>query len=228
MKMKHISIAAIAAASLGSFASTAHAADPLSIRLGDAPVAGVIPDGYCLPTGMDKAAADLLAKGDPDNKTHAMLIPCNQQNQSGGIKYDYYLIKSPHAQPPAMKRAEFIALMSEELKLPAYQNGDATRPEIGKAGENLSSALGTKVDLKGEIRPRGADPVCVYMGGELEVSSAAGSYPIAVGGCGTVVAGQILFVYVYDDPAKPNSGATLLQRTRWVAERLKATDGRAN
>ncbi|MBB6426631.1 hypothetical protein [Sphingopyxis sp. JAI128] len=230
MKVKTIRAAATAtlAVGLALLPGAGHAADPLSIRLGDVPVKGVIPDGYCLPTGADEAAADMLAKGDRDNRTHAMLIRCDQRNKPGGTKYDYYLVKSPHAQPPAMKRAEFIALMTEELKLPAYQSGDATRPEIGKAGDNLSTALGTRVDLSGEIRPRGADAVCIYMGGELEVRSAVASYPIAVGGCGTVVAGQILFVYAYDDPAKPNSGAALLQRTRWIAERLNATDGRAN
>jgi hypothetical protein len=228
MKMMRATAAAMFAAGLAALPGGAQAADPLSIRVGDVPVTGAIPDGYCLPTGADKAGADLLAKGDPDNQTLAMLIRCDQQNKPGGTKYDYYLIKSPHAQPPAMKRAEFIAMMTEELKLPAYQTGEATRPEIGKAGDNLSTALGTKVDLSGEIRPRGADTVCIYMGGAFEVRSAVSSYPIAAGGCGTIVAGRILFIYAYDDPAKPNSGAVLLQRTRWIAERLKATDGRAN
>lgn len=228
MKLKRSIRAAMIAASLILLPGAAYAADPLSIRVGDVPVAGVIPDGYCLPAGRDKLIADTLAKGDPENKTHATFIRCDQQNLPAGVKYDYYLIKSPLAQAPAMTRAEFIALMVEELKLPAYQSGEATNPEIGKAGNNLSSALGTKVDLSGEIKPRGADAVCIYMGGQLDVRSAATSYPIALGGCGTIVAGRILFVYAYDDPAKPNSGAALLQRTRWVAERLKATDGRAN
>ncbi|WP_447757844.1 hypothetical protein [Sphingopyxis fribergensis] len=228
MKMTLMPGAATIAAGLMLLPGAAHAADPLSIRLGNVPVAGLIPDGYCLPTGQDKMIADQLAKGDPENTTHAMFIRCDQQNQPAGIKYDYYLIKTPNAQPPAMTRAEFIALMTKELNLPAYQSGAATKPEIGKAGDNLSTALGTKVDLSGEIKPRGADAVCIYMGGQLDVRSAAAAYPIALGGCGTIVAGQILFVYAYDDPAKPNSGAALLQRTRWVAERLKATDGQAN
>jgi hypothetical protein len=220
--------AAAVAASLLALPTAALAADPLSIRLGDAPVVGLIPDGYCLPVGVNKQNADQLAKGDPDNQTHAMFIRCDQQNQTGGIKYDYYLVKSPNVPAPVMTRAEFIAMMAEELKLPAYQSGAAAAPEIGKAGDNLSSALGTKVDLSGEIRPRGTDAVCVYLGGQLEVRSDAASYPIALGGCGTIVAGKILFVYVYDDPAKPDSGAVLLQRARWVAERLQATDGRSN
>ncbi|MDO9367856.1 MAG: hypothetical protein Q7T68_04740 [Sphingopyxis sp.] len=228
MNLKRSMHAAMAAIGLMLLPSEAQAADPLTIRVGDVPVVGVIPDGYCLPAGRDKLIADTLAKGDPENKTLATFIRCDQQNQPAGVKYDYYLIKSPVAQAPAMTRAEFIALMVEEMKLPAYQSGEATNPEIGKAGDNLSSALGTKVDLSGEIKPRGADGVCIYMGGQLDVRSEAASYPIALGGCGTIVAGQILFVYVYDDPAKPNSGAALLKRTRWVAERLKARDGRAN
>lgn len=226
--MKHAIRTVTVAAALMLLPGAARATDPLSIRLGNVPVAGVIPDGYCLPTGKDKANAEQLAKGDPDNHTLAMFIRCDQQNRPAGIRYDYYLIKSPVAPAPAMTRAEFIALMVKELKLPAYHSGEATNPLIGRAGDNLSSALGTSVDLSGEIKPRGADSVCVYMGGHLDVRSPSTSYPVALGSCGTVVAGQILFVYTYDDPAKPDGVAALLQRSRWVAERLKATDGQAN
>lgn len=228
MKRKHIIRAVIAAAGVMLLPAMAQAADPLAIRLGDIPVAGVIPDGYCLPAGTDKQAADLLAKGDPENQTHAMLIRCDQQNQATGIKYDYYLVKSPNAAMAPMTRASFIAMMAKELALPSYQTGEGTAPILGKVGDNLSDTFGTKVDLSGDIRARGTDSVCIYMGGQLNVRSAAAAYPIAMGGCGTIVAGKVVFVFVYDDPAKPNSGAALLQRARWIAERLNATDGRPN
>ncbi|WP_447765871.1 hypothetical protein [Sphingopyxis panaciterrae] len=179
--MKYTIRAAIAAAGLAALPAAVLAAAPLSIRLGDVPVTGMIPDGYCLPVGINRRNADQLAKGDPDNQTHAMLIRCDQQDQAIPIKWDYYLVKSPNAPAPAMTRAEFIAMMAEELNLPAYQGGEAAKEPIGKAGDNLSAALGTKVDLSGEIKARGADAVCIYMGGQLDVRSDAASYPIALG-----------------------------------------------
>ena len=206
-------------------ASSAIAASPLTFSVGDVAMKGSIPDGYCLPTGRAKQAADLLAKGDVENQTPAMLVRCEHSEDAKDLKYDYYLIKAPRADFPAMTRADFIAMMVKELALPIYKDGGAS---LGKAEEGLSDAMGTKVDLSGEIKPRGNDNVCIYLGGEIKVASAVATYPIAVGGCGTIVGGKMLFVYSYDDPAKANSVAVQLRRARALADTLAAADGRAN
>ena len=226
--MKHATglwLKALIAVAATTAASSAMAATPLNFSIDDVAITGSGPDGYCLPTGQAKQAADMLAKGDLDNETPAMLIRCEYQDSAKDLKYDYYLIKSPRVAYPAMKRADFIAMMVKELALPIYKDGG---PSLGKAEEGLSEAMGTKVDLSGEIRPRGNDDVCIYMGGEVKVASAVATYPIAVGGCGTIVGGKMLFVYSYDDPAKPNSVAVQLRRARALADRLVAADGRAN
>ena len=127
-----------------------------------------------------------------------------------------------------MARADFITMMTKELALPQYQDGHSGKASLDDAAGSLSDTMGTKVDLSGEIKPRGADDSCVYMGGEVTVSSAVATYPIAVGGCGTTVGGKMLFVYSYDDPAKPNAVAAQLRRVRAIVDQLKAVDGRAN
>jgi hypothetical protein len=205
--------------------AAALAANPVNFAIDDVAITGSSPEGYCTPTGRAKLATDLLAKGDLENLTPAMFVRCELRDSAKDMKYDYYLIKSPRAAMPAMARADFIAMMVKELALPAYQNGDATFGEVEKG---LSDAMGTKVDLSGAIKPRGNDNVCIYLGGEVTVASAIATYPIAVGGCGTIVGGKMLFVYSYDDPAKPNSVAVQLRRARALADKLTAADGRAN
>lgn len=217
-----------ALAALTMLPGAALAASPMNFSVGDVAIKGSIPDGYCVPTGKNKAAADLLAKGDPENETPVTLIRCDQQDQPDGMRYDYYLIKAPRMAYAPMPRADFLAMMAKELALPTYQTGSAGKASLNDAAGNLTDTFGTKVDLSGEIKPRGTDDVCMYLGGEVNVSSAAASYPIAVGGCGTIVGGKILFVYSYDDPTKANGVATQLRRARAMADKLKAADGRAN
>lgn len=225
MKMMTAIRLAILAAAGATVPGAALAADPLDFKVGDVAITGSSPEGYCTPTGNAKLAADLLATGDRENHTSAMFIRCELRDSAKDMKYDYYLIKSPRAVVPPMKRTDFIAMMVRELALPAYQDGDAT---FGAVEEGLSDAMGTKVDLSGAIKPRGNDNVCIYLGGEVTVTSAIATYPIAVGGCGTIVGGKMLFVYSYDDPAKPNSVAVQLRRARALADTLAAADGRAN
>ncbi len=220
-----ISLKTLIGVAAAAAASSALAASPLSFRVGDLAINGNGPDGYCLPTGQAKQAADLLAKGDLENQTPAMLVRCEHSDNAKDLKYDYYLIKSPRADFPPMTRADFIAMMVKELALPIYKDGAAA---LGSAEAGLSDAMGTKVDLSGEIKPRGNDNVCIYLGGEVKVASAIATYPIAVGGCGTIVGGKMLFVYSYDDPAKANSVAVQLRRARALADTLAAADGRAN
>lgn len=217
-----------ALAALTMLAGTALAASPMNFSAGDVMIRGSIPDGYCVPTGKNKVAADLLAKGDPENETPVTLIRCDQQDQPDGMRYDYYLIKAPRMAYAPMARTDFLAMMAKELALPTYQTGSAGKTSLDDAAGNLTDTFGTKVDLSGEIKPRGTDNVCMYLGGKVNVSSAAASYPIAVGGCGTIVGGKIVFVYSYDDPAKANGVATQLRRARVMAEKLKTADDRAN
>lgn len=225
MKTNRAIGSAICAAICAAMPTAALAASPVNFAIDDVAITGSGPEGYCTPTGQAKLAADLLAKGDVENHTPAMFVRCEQRESAVDMKYDYYLIKSPRVFYPEMTRARFIALMVKELALPIYQEGGLVR---SKAEDGLSAAMGTKVDLSGEVKPRGNDEVCIYMGGEVKVASAIATYPIAVGGCGTIVGGKMLFVYSYDDPAKPNSVAVQLRRARALADKLSAADGRAN
>lgn len=226
MKMT-TTIGAAMAAALAMMPGAAIAAGPMNFSVDEVAMTGSIPADYCLPAGKHKAAAELLAKGDPENVTPVMLIRCDQQD-ADSVRYDYYLIKAPRKPMATMKRSEFIAMMAKEFALPTYQSGASGKASLNDAAGNLTDTFGTKVDLSGEIKPRGTDSVCVYLGGSVNVSSAVASYPIAVGGCGTIVGGKMLFVYSYDDPTKGDGVATQLRRARAVADRLKAADGRAN
>jgi hypothetical protein len=217
-----------AIAALAMMPGTALAAGSMNFSIGDVAIKGSIPDGYCVPTGRNKSAADLLAKGDTENATPVTLMRCDQQDKPDGMRYDYYLIKAPRMDYPPMTRADFIKMMAEELALPTYQSGNAGKTSLDDAGSSLTDTFGTKVDLSGEIKPRGTDNVCVYLGGEVKVSSSITSYPIVVGGCGTIVGGKMLFVYSYDDPAKADGVATQLRRARAVVDKMKAADGRPN
>jgi len=223
-----VKIGMMTLAALAVMPGAAHAKGPMNFSVGDVTMTGHIPDGYCLPTGQNRIAAELLAKGDRENETQVTLMRCDKQGKPDGMQYDYYLIKSPRAAMPPLARADFIAMMTKELALPQYQSGSSGKASLDDAADGLSDTLGMKVDLSGEIKPRGADGSCVYMGGEVTVSSAAATYPIAVGGCGTTVGGKMLFVYSYDDPAKRNAVAVQLMRARSIVDRLKAADGRAN
>lgn len=213
-------------AALALMPGTAIASDVVRFSVGGVAMTAPIPDDYCVPTGQERRAADLLAEGDRENLTQATLMRCDRQGKPDSMQYDYYLIKSPRAPMPALKRADFIAMMAKELALPEYQDGRSGKASLNDASGHLTETMGTKIDLSGEIKPRGADASCVYMGGEVSVSSAAISYPVAVGGCGTTVGGQMLFIYSYDDPARPHAVAAQLRRVRALVDRIKAVDGR--
>ncbi|WP_428631355.1 hypothetical protein [Sphingopyxis sp.] len=225
MRMMTAVRAALLAAMVAAMPAAALAASPVNFSIDGVAITGSSPEGYCTPTGQAKLAGDLLAKGDVENQTPAMFVRCEQRDSALDMKYDYYLIKSPRVSFPEMKRAEFIALMVKELALPLYKNGG---PWVDNAEDGLSTAFGTKVDLSGDIKPRGNDDVCIYLGGEVKVASTIATYPIAVGGCGTIIGGKMLFIYSYDDPAKPNSVAVQLRRARALVDKLAAADGRAD
>lgn len=209
--------------------ATAQAGEALRFSIDGVAIKGNGPDGYCLPKGPDAAAAELLASGDKDNATHATLIPCAKMGSPDGVKYDYYLIKSPRAMAAMnVPRAQFLAMMKTELALPTYSDGSHTDSVIDRSSKDLTDTFGTRVDLSGEIAPRGADATCVYLGGQLNVATAGTSYPIKLAGCGTSVGGKILFVYAYEDPKTPNVDRVLIQRIRALASALQAADGRAN
>lgn len=211
----------MAAAGLAAMPAAVCAAAPMEFVVNDVAIVVGIPDGYCAPTGANRVAADMLAQSDSQNRTPVTLVRCDRRDKPEGMRYDYYLVKTPRVAPPAMTRADFIAMMTKELALPVYQDGKAPLEGVE---DGLSKTLGTRVDLSGAIKPRGADDVCVYLGGEVQVTSALASYPIAVGGCGTIVGGKLIYVYSYDDSAKPGSVAAQIRRTRALAETLRSTD----
>ena len=199
----------------------AHAAD-MSFSVDDVRLTAPIPAGYCLPTGRDKTVADLVAKGDIENVTLATLIRCDRAGRTDGFGNDYILIKTPNAAKGVrLQRAEFLKALAAEFGKPDWQSGDLGTQATNDAAKNLSDTLKTPVEIKGEIRPRGTDSNCAYMGGSVNVNGGGVTYPIILGACITTAAEKIVAVYTYDDPGKGGDIAGKMRSARTLAMSIR-------
>ena len=192
------------------------AQDTIDFSVADVALTMKLPAGYCLPTGRGAAVAQLVANGDPNAVTHATLYRCGVEPGTGAN--DYTLIKTPRSMldatidRPALIR-EMGAQFDNPLTVAALAKTDA--------GADVSRALGTKVEITGEVKPLGHDDVCAYMGGQVSVAGAGTSYlqPAAI--CITSVGGKILMIARYGKDLAPTAIATLLREARAVALTLR-------
>ena len=210
----------LACAGLLSFAASAAAAqDKLAFSIIGVEVDATIPTGYCLPTGKEKAAADLLAAADTFNMTHAMLIRCDRMGSATGPGNDYFLIKTPRNTLMAtLPRAELLAALEAEFGKAEWQSGGAALEKaMGDVSDSMSQTFNAPVDVKGEFSPRGTDTDCGYMGGEMTIFGSHSNYPIQSGACITTAGNKLVTVYAFDDPKGTDGIIRLMRKARDLA-----------
>ena len=203
-------------------ASAASAQASQSIRVNGVEIQVPIPDGYCLPTGTDVDAFQLLAAADRENVTHLSLAPCGG---SAVPALDYILIKTPREALLAdIDRAGLLQGMGLVFDSPEFAAVMAATP--GQVADNLSSTLGRQVDLGGELRPRGRDDVCAYLAGTMRVASGPQSYAISMSGCITAVGRRVVTINWYGPDRGPEGVAALIVRSRQLAASMSARPAR--
>ncbi len=206
----------------------AAAQEKIAISIGGVELEAPMPAGYCLPTGKNKAAADLLAAADTENVTHASLFRCDQMATEAGPGNDYYLLKTPRrALVATVSRPELIAGLAREFGKAEWQEGGTKAASLTeKASGSISETFNARVEVKGSFSPRGTDADCVYMGGEATVSMPDISYPIQAGACLTSVGNKMITVYTYDDPKGSDGVVRLMRRAQALAMAFKPVAGK--
>jgi hypothetical protein len=216
-----------------AFGSTALAADPpaaprASFRVGGVEFQLPLPSGYCLPRGLQVDVAQLVAAGDTANVTDLTLFPCAAPTGGPdlGTQKDYVLIKTPkQAMLTQVTRKELLEGLGEAFDNLAFTEALASGKLMKDAGQGVSEVVGTKVDLSGNVAPRGKDDVCAYLGGTMTVTAAVKSYDLSVGACITAVGGLILTIYWYGPDEGPASVARLLVKAKGVARTITSRNG---
>lgn len=191
---------------------------PVSIdfSIGGVALTMPLPAGYCIPTGQDAARAQIVAAGDKGTVTHATLKRCDGSLGNGAN--DYTLIKTPNAMlVPVVDRPTLIKELGAEFDNPVAVAGFAGDMNKSDAGADLSQILGTRVEIKGTVKPLGHDAVCAYMGGQVEVKGAGLSYLQPTGVCITSVGGKVVTIARYGKDLAPAAIATLLRGARAIA-----------
>ena len=199
-------------------APAAAAAPAAEFRSGGLEFQVPMPEGYCLPAGSDVDIAQLVAAGDSANVTHLTLVPCSKKQ---GLADDYIILKTPKAVLlVTFDRPQFLEELGAAFGSPELSSALASGKLLEQSGKEMGEVIGVPVDLTGEIKPLGKDDVCAYLGGTINVSSAAASYRIAVGMCMTVVAGRVLTINWYG-PDRGSAGvASLLLKSKRLAGQI--------
>lgn len=219
----------LACAGLWSLAaSPAAAQDKLAFSIIGVEIEAPIPADYCLPTGKDKAIADLLAAADTFNVTYVMLVRCDRMGSATGPGNDYFLIKAPRNTLTAiLPRTELLAALEAEFGKAEWQSGNAALEKtMGDVSDSMTQTFNAQVDVKGEFTPRGTDSDCSYLGGEMTISGSHGNYPIQGGACITTAENKLVTVYAFDDPKGTGGVIRLMRKARDLAMSLapKAED----
>lgn len=205
-----------ALAALTAAPATAQQAPPPPSETAAAPIAFTVhgeafavaaPDGYCAPTGALAARMETSNSWDSQNLTPVSLHRCETDGQ------DYVIIKTPRADERiALARPEFLGVMKQQFTAEVIEQG------LALGSSDLSRGSGTDVKIGGDtFGYRGADDVCVYLGGALEAAGADGrKIQGQVGVCVTLVRGRLLTVNAYDFSPGADA-ATLTARARAMA-----------
>lgn len=200
-------------------AGSASAQTRLPIRINGVEIQLTVPDGYCLPTGADVDAFQTLAAADRHNVTHLSLTRCGGQPEPA---VDYILIKTPRQMVLAdIGREELLQAVRTTFDSPEFSAVVAAAPD--SEGENLSSVLGRRVDLSGDLGPRGLDGLCGYLGGTMQVASGPLTYSISMGGCITAVGRRVVTVSWYGPDRGSEGVAALIVRARQLAAGMSAS-----
>jgi hypothetical protein len=222
-----LAVLCVAAICLGAAPNALAAPKPAeaSFRVGTVELKLPLPSGFCLPRGLQADVAQLVAAGDNENVTHLSLFPCNAAvaGPDLGAQKNYILIKTPkQALIAQVGRAELLQGLGEAFEKPAFTEALASGKFMKDAGKGMGEVIGTKVDLSGDVAPRGKDDFCAYLGGTMAVASAIKSYKLSVGACITSVGGRILSIYWYGPDDGSSGVARLLMKAKGLAQTIEA------
>lgn len=179
------------------------------------------PEGFCPPTGAQVATVELMTQADNPSAMLLALFPCASAG-SAPIGSEYMIVKAPKMfLDQDLSRTEMLKLLGAAFENPAFKEGMAAgRADVTKAFEAKS---GQKVEMVGEVGPRGRDDVCAYLGGSPEVKSAGGSVRLSIGACLTVVGNRFLVLLVCAPDTPGTAVPAMVARARRFVETIRRT-----
>jgi hypothetical protein len=203
-------------------ASPAAAAERTAqFSIGGVPLKAAVPAGYCLPQGAQVDAIRTVAAGDTRNVTHLALLACAPP---GGQVASYILLKTPNeAVNATLDLQTFLADAGAAFDSPAFKAMLDSGELHDESEASMGKAMGAKIDLSGEVRPRGRDERCAYLGGTMQVKSANSDYKVSIGMCMTVVAGRLLTINWYGPDQGSAGVGELLVKAKRLAVGIQGT-----
>ena len=189
MALRNWAFGILAAAGLAAAPAYAQKGNDVEFNVGDDSFAFPMPEGFCLPTGIEAQASQLLAQADSQNQTPVDIQKCGTYGE------DYILIKYPSALPPLqMTREVFLSMVADQFKNQEQINAGAQQ-----GADDLEEAFNDQVEIdEVKIVPAGIDEVCAYLSGRAVVSSPQGEpVTMLVGSCGSIVGQRHIFIHSY-------------------------------
>jgi hypothetical protein len=182
-----------------------------------------IPEGYCIPAGAQMASVELLSKTDNENVTDLVLFPCIRPGQPAGAPgQEFLIVKTPKMMVDVdTTRAAMLPALGAAFETSAFKEGMAAgRADAAKAMEEKT---GEKIEMVGEVGPRGRDETCGYIGGAPQVKGPQGTIRLAMGACLTVVGSRFVTVLVCTRDEAGTQVQAMMARARRFAETIRRT-----
>jgi hypothetical protein len=193
-----------------------------TFKIGTVALAMPVPDGFCPPAGEQAARMELMAQTDSANVTALALASCagGAGGTAGGAAGSFILIKATKTLVDTpVERAEMLQALAGAFKTSEFRQGMAEG--AAAAQKAVEAKSGQKIEMVGEVSPRGTDEACAYIGGSPDVKGPAGTIRVSIGGCLTVVGHRFLTLVV----ARPDKDGTavpaLMARARQLAETIR-------
>lgn len=173
-----------------------------------------LPVGYCLPEGDQVAVAQLLAAVDTDNVTLLTLNDCESMRADG----NYLIIKTPISVLNAeISRAELIGEMTTPEAAQGMEEGASDSDR--ETNERYAELGAEDASIATDIKMRGNDDVCVYLGGIGTETVGGKVIPKAIAGCLTAVGGRMVSLYGYREGGDPEGYRKLMpQLKHWALQ----------
>lgn len=219
----------LGAALLAATSGSAIAAPPAPVqgklatfKVGTVALAMPIPEGFCQPIGAQVAAIDLMSQADTANVTALALTSCagGASGTAAGAALNFFLVKATKALiDTPVTRDEMLKSMAAAFQTAEFKREMAAGE--ADAEKAMEAKSGQKIEMVGEVGPRGTDDVCAYLGGSPEMKGPAGTVRVSMGVCLTVV-GSRLITLVVARPDKDGSAVpALMARARSLAETIR-------
>lgn len=185
-----------AVAALGIVGTAAAAEGSAAFTIGTVKLTMPVPEGFCVPTGMNADLAASNAEADQHGATLATFLACNRK--PGIAPWSHYvLVKSPYAvKDMTVEKEAALAMLNAEGSGPnAPRFTDEMTEELA---ENTESAFGERIEIRGTFGFAGRDADCAYLVGPMQASVRGRTVNARVATCMTVAGGKMLSVNVYD------------------------------